>query len=119
MYQDLFPDGDSTDFSKYVFHLTDVDRKGYIDFKEFLLLINVTSYGTAVEKLRWAFRLYDIDGDGKINLQQMTHIVNVSKQHKLDWFSISTKPCDSNVLDEHRPLICCEGLEGLCNWNVC
>ena len=34
----------------------DTDKNGYIDFKEFLLAIDVTSAGTAEEKLKWAFR---------------------------------------------------------------
>ena len=34
----------------------DTDRNGFIDFKEFLLAISVTSSGTPEEKLNWAFR---------------------------------------------------------------
>ena len=34
----------------------DRDKNGFIDFKEFLLAIDVTSAGTPEEKLKWAFR---------------------------------------------------------------
>jgi Ca2+-binding EF-hand superfamily protein len=34
----------------------DTDHNGYIDFKEFLLAIDVTSSGCPEEKLNWAFR---------------------------------------------------------------
>ena len=34
----------------------DSDKNGTIDFKEFLLAIDVTSSGSPEEKLNWAFR---------------------------------------------------------------
>ena len=34
----------------------DTDKNGSIDFKEFLLAIDVTSNGCPEEKLNWAFR---------------------------------------------------------------
>ena len=40
----------------HIFRTFDTDKNGYIDFKEFLLAIDITSAGTAEEKLKWAFR---------------------------------------------------------------
>ena len=40
----------------YIYRTFDTDGNGYIDFKEFLLAIDITSSGTAEEKLGWAFR---------------------------------------------------------------
>ena len=34
----------------------DKDQNGYIDFTEFLLAIDVTSAGSATDRLKWAFR---------------------------------------------------------------
>ena len=33
MYEQLFPDGDSSAFSEHVFRAYDVDGNGYIDFR--------------------------------------------------------------------------------------
>merc|ERR1711915_690645 len=53
----------------------DTDKNGFIDFKEFLLAIDVTSTGSPEDKLKWAFRMYDVDGNGWIDLVEMTVIV--------------------------------------------
>lgn len=60
-----------------VFRTFDTDNSGFIDFKEFLLAINVTSSGTPERKLEWAFRMYDIDGNGTIDEREMIKIIEV------------------------------------------
>lgn len=40
-----------------VFRTFDTDNSGTVDFKEFLLAINVTSNGSATQKLEYAFRM--------------------------------------------------------------
>ena len=74
MYADSF-DGDASEFSHHVFRSFDVDGSGYIDFKEFLQSLSVTSRGSLDEKLEWAFRIYDVDGDGFISKQEMRQVV--------------------------------------------
>jgi Ca2+-binding EF-hand superfamily protein len=56
MYRMFFPGGDPRRFCENVFRTFDSDRSGHIDFKEFLLAIDVTSAGSPREKLLWAFR---------------------------------------------------------------
>lgn len=80
MYKALYPTGDVTAFSMYIFRITNLKRKGYIDFVEFLLAINATSQDTVEEKLAWAFTLFDFNGDGKLDLEEMTVIVHVSEE---------------------------------------
>ncbi|XP_035715757.1 neuronal calcium sensor 2 [Folsomia candida] len=75
MYKMFFPSGNAEEFCDHVFRTFDLDQNGFIDFKEFLLAIDVTSSGTPEEKLKWAFRMYDVDGNGVIDLQEMQKIV--------------------------------------------
>ena len=75
IYKLFFPIGNAEQFCDHVFRTFDTDKKGYIDFKEFLLAIDVTSTETPKEKLKWAFRMSDVDGNGVIDLELMTKIV--------------------------------------------
>jgi Ca2+-binding EF-hand superfamily protein len=56
IYAKCFPAGSAGEFCDHVFRTFDSDKNGFIDFKEFLLAIDVTSSGTPEEKLNWAFR---------------------------------------------------------------
>merc|ERR1711902_394739 len=92
IYSKCFPQGNAAEFCDHVFRTFDTDKNGYIDFKEFLLAIDVTSAGTAEEKLKWAFRMYDVDGNGVIDQDEMTKIV----QAIYDMLGAgATKPTDS------------------------
>ena len=56
IYSKCFPTGNATEFCDHVFRSFDTDNNGVIDFKEFLLSIDINSSGTPEEKLSWAFR---------------------------------------------------------------
>merc|ERR1712004_892880 len=75
IYSKCFPAGSAGQFCDHVFRTFDMDKNGFVDFKEFLLAIDVTSTGTPEEKLQWAFSMYDVDGNGWIDLAEMTRIV--------------------------------------------
>merc|ERR1711923_656091 len=75
IYSKCFPTGNAREFCDHVFRTFDSDKNGFIDFKEFLLAIDVTSSGCPEEKLKWAFSMYDVDGNGWIDLPEMTRIV--------------------------------------------
>ena len=75
MYQKFAPAANGKEFCNHVFRTFDTDNNGYVSFKEFLLALNISSNGTAEQKLNWSFRLYDINGDGVINRCEMIMIV--------------------------------------------
>ena len=56
IYSKCFPAGKADEFCAHVFRTFDSDNNGFIDFKEFLLAVDVTSAGSPEEKLNWAFR---------------------------------------------------------------
>ena len=53
----ILPGGNSTTFVDQIFRIFDKDNNGTIDFKEFMLATDMTSAGTAEEKLAWAFKV--------------------------------------------------------------
>merc|ERR1712109_368373 len=75
IYSKCFTGGSAQDFCDHVFRTFDSDKNGFIDFKEFLLAIDVTSSGSPEQKLNWAFRMYDVDENGMIDLNEMTRLV--------------------------------------------
>jgi len=75
IYSKCFPSGNAIDFCEHVFRTFDTDKNGVVDFREFLLAIDVTSDGIPEEKLNWAFSLYDVDGNGWIDIDEMTTII--------------------------------------------
>ena len=78
VYSSFFPEGNADQFCEHVFRTFDSDNSGKIDFKEFLLAINITSAGKPEQKLEWAFTMYDINGDGTIDQKEMVEIISVS-----------------------------------------
>ena len=61
MYKGLYPSGNSQKFSDHVFRSFDLDGNGYIDFREFMVAIYVTSQGSSEEKIRWVFSVRSVD----------------------------------------------------------
>lgn len=55
IYKQFFPLGDPVSFANYLFDLFDSDKNGYIEFKEFICALSVTSRGTLDEKFKCTF----------------------------------------------------------------
>lgn len=64
--------------------LFDIDGNGYLDFKEFLMAIDIASCQTEESKLAWVFKLYDVDNNGVIDVNEMARMMETleSLEHK-------------------------------------
>ena len=70
IYDEIFPEGDSTKFAEHVFQTWDQDHNGVIDFKEFVTLLNTQMNGTFEDKVTWLFDLYDCDKSEEISYDE-------------------------------------------------
>ncbi|XP_059083482.1 neuronal calcium sensor 2-like [Tigriopus californicus] len=61
--------------SNLVFKTLDTDNNGYLDFREFLLGVDLVGARTPEEKLIWAFKMYDIDNSGIIDRSEMENVM--------------------------------------------
>ena len=77
LFMQVFPAGNGTVFTNNIFRIFDNDNNGFMDFKEFLMALDVTTCKTSEDKLRWTFQLYDIDGNGTIDLEEMISIIEI------------------------------------------
>ena len=71
----LFISGDSDKFSSHIMRIFDSDGNGILDFKEFLMAIDIATCQTEESRLTWAFKLYDVDNDGVIEVDEMASIL--------------------------------------------
>ena len=53
----------------------DSDGNGFLDFKEFLMAIDIATCQTEESKLAWVFKLYDVDNDGFIDIDEMASVM--------------------------------------------
>ena len=102
MYAEYF-DGDASEFAKHVFRSFDQDKSGFIDFKEFICSLSITSRGSLEDKLDWAFKIYDVDGDGYVTKSEMEDIIrSVYKMYKTSLLRQKETPEQSTARIFHK-----------------
>merc|ERR1719430_178241 len=120
LYNQLFPEGNSVSFSENLFRVFDTNNTGEICFREFLVAMNITSNGSAEDKLSFAFKVYDVDGDGTIEYLEMLKLVTalfelngtdrvVGKAGEI--FEKMDKDCDGMVSQKEFMAVCLEDVE--------
>ncbi|CAH6720356.1 calcium-binding protein NCS-1 [[Candida] jaroonii] len=75
VFKQFFPFGDPVDYCHYLFKVFDIDQTNYIDFKEFIIALSITSRGSLDQKINWSFKLYDQKKTGKINYDDILLII--------------------------------------------
>ncbi|KAF3993448.1 hypothetical protein FT663_00471 [Candidozyma haemuli var. vulneris] len=76
VFKQFFPFGDPTDYCHYLFRLFDTDNSKFIDFKEFIVALSLTSRGDVNQKLEFSFKLYDLNRDGKVYYKEVLAITS-------------------------------------------
>merc|ERR1719186_1493426 len=80
LYKVVFPNGESSNFCQHVFRTFDQDKNGYIDFKEFIYAIDISTKGSVEDQLRLGFTMFDVDNDGVIDIEELTEIIGALYQ---------------------------------------
>ena len=52
----------------------DTNGDGYINFREFMIVLYTFSNGTPKENLKQMFRVLDVNSDGSVSLKELEHI---------------------------------------------
>ncbi|CAF0969465.1 unnamed protein product [Brachionus calyciflorus] len=75
VYAQLYPKGNPSKFSSFVFEVFDADNNKYISFSEFLLAISALSDGDVTKRLRLTFQIYDVNNNNQIDIKEMTKVI--------------------------------------------
>ena len=57
LFQKVFPGGNAESFCNHIFRIFDSDGNGFLDFKEFLMALDIAQCQDERQKLEWSFRL--------------------------------------------------------------
>jgi Ca2+-binding EF-hand superfamily protein len=70
-----YPDANLSKLEKHIFRMYDTNDDGYIDFKEFMIVLYILSRGSPEQNLEQIFRIFDINNDQEISRAEMKRIV--------------------------------------------
>ena len=84
-------------FFERLFSLIDTDGSGYVDFREFVIVLGAFQLSNAIGRVRFAFRLLDLDDNGSISKAEFKACIEASvklfrrtkegkkRENKNDW----------------------------------
>ena len=74
-----------------IFNVLDTDSSGTIDFREFVLGLNIMTRGGEAEKASILFDVYDVDGDQKISITELVAILHNGHAEMLELVSFCVR----------------------------
>ena len=75
MMKESYPGVKTKKLSRHVFRMYDTNGDGAVDFKEFVVALDVFANGTPEQNLKQIFRVLDINNDGKIHVMELIEVV--------------------------------------------
>ena len=67
----MFGSSQADELQKKAFSQFDRHNNGTMNFRDFLMVVHLTSNGSPEDKLRTMFSLYDVNNDGNIDAKEM------------------------------------------------
>ncbi|XP_072342118.1 calsenilin-like isoform X5 [Scyliorhinus torazame] len=115
IYSQFFPQGDASTYAHFLFNAFDMDRRGAIQFEDFVIGLSVLLRGTVHEKLNWAFNLYDINKDGYITKEKMDRnqdgVVTIDEFIQTCQKKLNPHSMEASANGNHRTLKCKKSLQ--------
>merc|ERR1711892_1329702 len=65
------PGTNTSKLSKHIWRIYDTNMDGFIDFREFMMALQVMSSGSSEDNLKQLFKVFDINSDGTIDVEEM------------------------------------------------
>jgi len=101
-----YPGTNTSKISKHIWRMYDTNKDGFIDFREFMMVLYVMSHGSSEENLKQIFRVFDINNDGNIDMDEMKRLVKDLLKHDGEFKDIkkveSLSECAFSEMDENN-----------------
>jgi len=118
LYSKVFSTGEAQDLRSKAFGAFSKNGST-IDFRDFVMVIHMTSNGSPEEKLRLMFRMYDKDGNGSIDAREMNEVIRECYQmlgedshgKAEDMFNMMDKDGDGTITEQEFIRACLEDVE--------
>ncbi|XP_059098163.1 neuronal calcium sensor 2-like isoform X2 [Tigriopus californicus] len=75
LMRQCYPNADTDKLEKHIFRMYDSNQDGFIDFREFMIVLYIMSSGSPEENLHQIFKVFDINNDGAISMRELKRIV--------------------------------------------
>merc|ERR1712055_297577 len=118
LYSKVFSSGEAQDLRSKAFGAFSKNGNT-IDFRDFVMVIHLTSNGSPEEKVRLMFRMYDKDGNGSIDAREMNEVIRECYQmlgedshgKAEDMFNMMDKDGDGTITEQEFIRACLEDVE--------
>ena len=75
MMKESYPGVKTKKLSRHVFRMYDTNGDGSVDFKEFILALDILNNGTPKQNLKQIFRVLDTNNEEKIHVMELVEVV--------------------------------------------